>query len=336
MTHPPYKARPRANQAALDELVGHSWPYLDQGRVMLLDAMGDDLAVTEAARLSYGDARPISDDETLLRYLMRHDHSGPFEMCEIKLEVCLPIYVDRQFVRHRTASRNEQSGRYTEMSDACHTTRPSEWRAQSSYNKQGSGGPLADDWPKEWVRDSDFIVTADGVSWEDDAFVNLPSGCMADATQSPAEYLTWQEQQVLSSSRRAYRARLDLGVAREQARKDLPLSTYTRMVWKIDLRNAFHFLDLRLRPDAQQEIRDLAKIIDQVIAKLFPMSRQAFEDYVLDSMRLSGPTINLIASLTRYLPPIALSNALDEMFPNKRERAEVLAQLNRLKLAPPA
>jgi thymidylate synthase (FAD) len=227
---------------------------LDKGFVELLDVMGSDADIVKAARVSYSagdESRKRSDDRGLIRYLMSNYHTSPFEMAELKFHVKAPIFVARQWVRHRTASWNEISGRYSELTDEYHT--PAVWRGQGSVNKQGSEGLV--DYDPAKVKDGDVA------SWGR----KLP------------EFLCFQE----------YHDRLDVGVAREQARGCLPLSTYTEWVWKIDLHNLFGFLRLRMDPHAQEEIRVYADAIAEMVRVKFPLSYEAFTDYRLEAMSLS-------------------------------------------------
>jgi thymidylate synthase (FAD) len=224
-------------------------PVLDDGFVRLVDAMGDDRAIVQAARISYGEGtKTPSDDRTLIRYLMRHRHTTPFEMCELKLHVRVPMDAWRQWIRHRMASVNEYSTRYSEAIDAMHATSPGAWRVQSSANKQGSGGLIDPMLGRE---------------------------------------LTLQEHEFQEAARRVYESRLECGVAREQARKDLPLSTYTEAYWKIDLHNLLHFLQLRMDAHAQEEIRAYANAIAQIVREWVPITWEAFEDYRLGAVTLS-------------------------------------------------
>jgi thymidylate synthase (FAD) len=234
----------------IDELRWKKFPVLDDGFVCLVDVMGDDSSVVQAARVSYGEGTSkVSDDRTLIRYLLRHRHTTPFEMAEIKLLVRVPMDCWRQWIRHRTANVNEYSTRYSIAIDATQTTPPDEWRSQASINRQGSGKTL----PTE-----------------------------------VGEELSADERRLQLDMRRVYQDRLDKGVAREQARKDLPLSTYTEAYWKIDLHNLLHFLSLRMDAHAQQEIRDFATTIGQrIIQPLFPIVWEAFADYRLHGMFLS-------------------------------------------------
>jgi len=234
----------------LDELRWKKFPVLDDGFVCLVDVMGDDAAVVQAARVSYGvGTRKVSDDRTLIRYLMRHRHTTPFEMAEIKFLVRVPMDCWRQWIRHRTASVNEYSTRYSVAIDATQTTLPTEWRTQAASNRQGSGAAL----PAEI-----------------------------------GETLTAAERELQAKARQVYEERLAAGVAREQARKDLPLSTYTEAYWKVDLHNLLHFLALRMDSHAQEEIRLYATTIgEQIVKPLFPIVWEAFEDYRVHSIMLT-------------------------------------------------
>lgn len=250
-------------KALIDQLRWQKFPVLNDGFVCLVDVMGDDSAVVQAARVSYGaGTKKVSDDRTLIRYLLRHRHTTPFEMAEIKLLVRVPMDCWRQWIRHRTANVNEYSTRYSEAIDSAQATPPTAWRSQATLNRQGSEEPL------------------------------------------PAEIgtrLTDEESQLLDQSRRVYEARLESGVAREQARKDLPLSTYTEAYWKIDLHNLLHFLALRMDSHAQEEIRLYATAIGQQIVKpLFPVVWEAFEDYRLGGASFSRLEIGVIKRLTAH------------------------------------
>ena len=213
------------NVDALEQLRWKKFPVLNDGFVCLVDAMGSDDAIVQAARVSYGDGtKSVSDDRTLIRYLMRHRHTTPFEMAEIKLLVRIPMDAWRQWIRHRTASVNEYSTRYSVAIDSAQTTEPDAWRLQTTTNRQGSAG---------------LLDPAEGAA------------------------LTASEREFQKSARELYERRVELGVAREQARKDLPLSTYTQAYWKCDLHNLFHFLALRMEEHAQLEIRQYATIIGE-------------------------------------------------------------------------
>lgn len=239
-----------SNAAAAEELRWKKFPVLDAGYVCLVDVMGDDAAIVQAARVSYGQGtRHASDDRTLIRYLMRHHHTTPFEMVEVKLLVRVPMDCWRQWIRHRTASVNEYSTRYSIAIDEAQHTRSDQWRQQSTSNAQGSEGGLA---------------------------------------REIGEELSASEAGLQDHARGIYRRRLELGVAREQARKDLPLSTYTEAYWKIDLHNLLHFLHLRMDRHAQLEIRQYAETIGrQIVQPLFPVAWEAFVDYRLEAMQLT-------------------------------------------------
>jgi thymidylate synthase (FAD) len=242
--------RPMAAAELLQELRWKKFPVLDDGFVCLVDVMGDDSAVVQAARVSYGEGtKRVSDDRTLIRYLMRHWHTTPFEMAEIKLLVRVPMDCWRQWIRHRMANVNEYSTRYSVAIDAMQTTPPEQWRSQATSNRQGSDGVL----PLE-----------------------------------VGQQLTAAEADLQAQLRQVYEARLAAGVAREQARKDLPLSTYTEAYWKVDLHNLLHFLRLRMDAHAQLEIREFATTIGrQIVQPLFPVVWEAFEDYRVEAETMS-------------------------------------------------
>lgn len=244
------------------------FPVLDDGFVTLVDVMGDDAAVVQAARVSYGEGtKKPSDDRTLIRYLMRHRHSTPFEMAEVKLLVRVPMDTWRQWIRHRTANVNEYSTRYSLAIDAAQTTPPDQWRLQADSNRQGSSGG--------------FLPQHDP---------NLPRFDGNDLSSAEK----WLHRQ----SRHIYETRIQAGVAREQARKDLPLSTYTEAYWKCDLHNLLHFLTLRMDSHAQKEIRDYATVIgDQIVKPLFPIVWEAFEDYRLGAVHLTRLDVEMITLL---------------------------------------
>ena len=242
---------------AVDAILGEPFTVLDAGHVRLIDYMGGDEAIVQAARTSYGKGtKKVHEDRGLIRYLMRHYHTTPFEMCEIKLHVKVPMDHWRQWIRHRTANVNEYSTRYSEAIDDTAATAPSKWRFQSGRNKQGSSGYL----PEE-----QGMVLSEG------------------------------ERVLHSLLRTEYQKRLDAGVAKEQARKDLSLSTYTEAYWKVDLHNLLHFLRLRMDPHAQEEIRAYATVIgEQIVKKWCPLTWEAFRDYRLDALSLTRLDIEMI------------------------------------------
>ena len=239
-----------SNSEIVEQLRWKKFPILNDGFVCLVDVMGDDSSVVQAARVSYGEGtKKVSDDRTLIRYLLRHRHTTPFEMAEIKLLVRVPMDCWRQWIRHRMASVNEYSTRYSVAIDSAQTTPPDSWRTQAEQNRQGSGQPLPTD---------------------------------------IGEKLREEELRLHEEARRIYEARLAAGVAREQARKDLPLATYTEAYWKIDIHNLLHFLALRMDAHAQEEIRLYATTIGhEIVRPLFPVVWEAFEDYRLGGASLS-------------------------------------------------
>jgi thymidylate synthase (FAD) len=265
------------NAAVADALRWQKFPVLDDGFVTLVDVMGDDQAVVQAARVSYGEGtRKVSDDRGLIRYLLRHQHTTPFEMAELKLLVRVPMDCWRQWIRHRTANVNEYSTRYSLAIDATQTTSPDAWRSQAASNRQGSGEPL----------DADLG---------------------ARLSASEAEFQ--------SQARRLYEERIAAHVAREQARKDLPLSTYTEAYWKIDLHNLLHFLALRMDAHAQYEIRTYATTIGaRIVQPLFPLVWEAFVDYRLEATMLTRLERDVVCRLVERLAASGKLPAREEDF----------------------
>ena len=269
---------PVEGAALVEQLRWKKFPVLDDGFICLVDVMGDDSSVVQAARVSYGEGtKKMSDDRTLIRYLLRHRHTTPFEMAEIKILIRVPMDCWRQWIRHRTASVNEYSTRYSLAIDSAQATPPDQWRAQATNNRQGSAGLMSID---------------------------------------AGEQLTELERELLQKARQVYQERIDRGVAREQARKDLPLSTYTEAYWKIDLHNLLHFLALRMDSHAQLEIRDYATTLgEQIVKPLFPLVWEAFIDYRLGSDSMS----RLEREVTQRLMSVAATRGLvpplsDELF----------------------
>jgi thymidylate synthase (FAD) len=281
--------RPRVD--ALDAVLGVAFPVLDDGFIRVVDYMGDDGSVVQAARVSYGaGTKKIHEDRGLIRYLLRHAHTTPFEMCEIKLHVRVPMDAWRQWIRHRTANVNEYSTRYSVAIDAAQRTPPEKWRAQSSDNRQGSAGYLSP----------------------------IQGAALSEA-----------EEQLQNLARSTYDARLAAGVAREQARKDLPLSTYTEAYWKVDLHNLLHFLRLRMDDHAQEEIRAYAIVMgEQIVAKWMPLVWEAFTDYRQKSMYLSRLEIEIVTAMAEGRSDHA--QAIAESIGSKRERQEIEEKLTKL------
>ena len=265
------------NDAQVSELRWKKFPVLDDGFVALVDVMGDDQSVVQAARVSYGEGtRKVSDDRGLIRYLLRHRHTTPFEMAEIKLLVRVPMDCWRQWIRHRTANVNEYSTRYSLAIDAAQATPADQWRSQAASNRQGSEG---------WL----------------DAEIGGK--------------LTAAEAEFQRAARQLYEERIALGVAREQARKDLPLATYTEAYWKVDLHNLLHFLALRMDSHAQLEIRRYASTIgEQIIRPLFPLVWEAFVDYRFEGLFLTRLDRGVIVRIMQRLAAHGKSQAGEEDF----------------------
>ena len=296
----------RPTVEALDAVLGVPLKVLDDGFVRVVDYMGADESIVQAARVSYGrGTRKLHEDRGLIRYLMRHWHTTPFEMCEIKLHVRVPMDCWRQWIRHRTASVNEYSTRYSIAVDASQRTDEREWRTQSSDNRQGSAGAI-------------------------------------DAVQG--RMLSAREAELQDFARTVYQERLDLGVAREQARKDLPLSTYTEAYWKVDLHNLLHFLRLRMDSHAQLEIREYARVIgEEIVAKWCPFAWEAFLDYQFHSVGLTRLEQAVIRAVSSGDRDGALASARqfgwleqgEKGLKTNRERAECEAKMAELGLSAP-
>jgi thymidylate synthase (FAD) len=265
------------NAEQVAQLRWKKFPVLDDGFVCLVDIMGDDQSVVQAARVSYGEGtRKVSDDRGLIRYLLRHRHTTPFEMAEVKFLVRVPMDCWRQWIRHRTANVNEYSTRYSLAIDAMQTTHSDAWRTQATQNRQGSG-----------------------------EFLDLHTG----------ESLSAAEAEFQRTARELYQQRIASGVAREQARKDLPLATYTEAYWKVDLHNLLHFLALRMDDHAQAEIRAYATAIgEQIVRPLFPLVWEAFVDYRLEGVFLSRLEREVIVRLVERLAAAGRAQATDEDF----------------------
>lgn len=286
----------------MSEIIGKKFSVLDHGHIVLMDYMGSDQDVIQAARTAYQQGtKHTSDDETLLRYLMRHRHSSPFESCTLKFHIKLPIFVERQWARHRTAGWNEVSARYSELPEEYYVPKPDEVRRQSTSNKQGSEGKIDE---------------ADALRF--------------NADTGEAGHVAFKQ----------YQEHLASGVAREMARINLPLGAYTEKVWWINLHNLLHLLGLRMDSHAQKEIRDYANVIgNEIIKPLFPLTWNAFVDYRLESMTLSRLDIELIrliagTTITERTPAY-IQNVAEMVFANKRERQEALDKLTSLKMLPP-
>ena len=262
----------RATVPALEKILYTPIARLDHGFVRVVDYMGDDGAVVQAARVSYGRGTQIrSTDRTLIRYLMRHHHTTPFEMCEIKLHVKLPIFVARQWVRHRTANINEYSARYSVLDREFYIPGPDVIASQSEGNRQGRGE----------------LVPAEHATWVQQLLIE-------DATRAYDHYAELLNQDRDGSPLDPNRD----GLARELARINLSLNYYTQWYWKVDLHNLLNFLHLRADPHAQYEIRVYAEaILDQIVKPWVPLSHEAFLDYRLNARTLSSQAIQMVRRL---------------------------------------
>ena len=296
----------RTSVPELDKILGVPFKVLNDGFVRVIDYMGSDSSIVQAARVSYGKGtKKLREDEGLIRYLVRHHHTSPLEMCEVKLHIRVPMDCWRQWIRHRTASVNEYSTRYSLAIDAAQKTKPDEWRMQASSNRQGSEG-----------------------------FLEFDKGKIFSA----------REHEVQELARTVYNERIEAGLAREQARKDLPLSTYTEAYWKTNLHNLLHFLSLRMEEHAQYEIRMYATTIgSEIVSKWCPLVWEAFKDYQFGAMELSKQEIGIIARLQAgdmegaramavqfgFLPPDG------EKMKFNLERSEMEQKLELLGIRPP-
>jgi thymidylate synthase (FAD) len=258
------RATPRPTLRAVSEgMEAHLYrahPVLDHGFIRVIDYMGDDSAIVQAARVSYGaGTKHVQNDEGLIRYLMRHWHSTPFEMCEIKLHVKLPVFVARQWIRHRTANVNEYSARYSILDREFYIPAPEHLAAQSTVNNQGRGEVLTGE---EAARVLEILKS--------------------DANRAYDHY-----EAMLSQNGQQ-------GLARELARMNLPANIYTQWYWKVDLHNLFHFLRLRADPHAQYEIRVYAEAIAACVRDWVPLAYGAFEDYRMGGVTLSAKAIAVL------------------------------------------
>jgi thymidylate synthase (FAD) len=268
------RATPRPTLRAVSEgMESHlytAYPVLDHGFIRVIDYMGDDAAICQAARVSYGrGTKSVQNDEGLIRYLMRHWHSTPFEMCEIKLHVKLPVFVARQWIRHRTANVNEYSARYSILDREFYIPESSHINAQSVVNNQGRGGVLEGE---EAARVLEILKSDSNRAY--DHYESMISETAPDG--QPQD-----------------------GLARELARMNLPANIYTQWYWKVDLHNLFHFLRLRADAHAQYEIRVYADAICKVVADWVPAAYGAFEDYRLGGATMSGKALDCVRRMLK-------------------------------------
>ncbi len=288
----------RATVAALEALLHSAIAVLDHGFIRVVDYMGDDDAVVQAARVSYGrGTRRVSEDAGLIRYLMRHRHSTPFEMCEIKFHVKLPIFVARQWIRHRTANVNEYSARYSILDREFYIPAPEHLAAQSAANRQGRGALLEGAEAEDVLR-----VLREDAARNHDHYVAMLNEDEAGSRLDPAR----------------------AGLARELARMNLTLNTYTQWYWKTDLHNLMHFLSLRADAHAQYEIRAYAEAMMACLDAWVPLTAAAFRDYRLGAFTFSSA---MLALLRRMLAGEAVDQKGSGL--NRREWDEVMTVLQR-------
>jgi thymidylate synthase (FAD) len=294
------EARPtrRVCVDALEDILFEAIPVLDHGFIRVIDYMGDDGAVVQAARVSYGrGTKRVSEDRGLINYLMRHRHTTPFEMCEIKYHVKLPIFVARQWIRHRTASINEYSARYSIIDNEFYIPAPEHMAAQSAANRQGRDRVLEGE---EAARVFELLRRDSANAYDDYAeMLNEDAdGNKTDAGRS--------------------------GLARELARMNLSLNFYTQWYWKTNLHNLLHFLSLRADAHAQYEIRVYAEAMMDTLKRWTPLTYDAFMDYRVGGIGLSAKSLavvkRLIAGEAVEQPDSGLS---------KREWRELMADLGR-------
>ncbi|HEV2334523.1 MAG TPA: FAD-dependent thymidylate synthase [Stellaceae bacterium] len=258
----------RATVPALEEILYEALPVLDHGFVRVVDYMGDDAAIVQAARVSYGrGTRRISEDKGLINYLMRHRHTTPFEMCEIKYHVKLPIFVARQWIRHRTANVNEYSARYSILDNEFYIPAPEHLASQAALNRQGRGD-LIEGAAARRVLD---LLRTDA----ERAYAGYAEMLNEDTTGKPADP-TWP------------------GLARELARMNLSLNFYTQWYWKTDLHNLLHFLSLRADPHAQYEIRAYADVMLDTVKRWVPLAHAAFLEYRMNAATISATGLAII------------------------------------------
>ena len=288
----------RATVPVLEEILYEPLPVLDRGFLRVVDYMGDDAAVVQAARVSYGrGTRRISEDRGLINYLMRHRHTTPFEMCEIKFHVKLPIFVARQWIRHRSANVNEYSARYSILDNEFYLPAPEHLAAQATANRQGRGEVL-DPATAQHALD---LLKADA----ERAYRGYGELLNEDAAGQPIDPAR-------------------PGLARELARMNLSLNFYTQWYWKIDLHNLMHFLSLRADPHAQYEIRAYAETMLDVLKRWVPLTHAAFLEYRMNAALISASGLAVIRRLLAGEAVTAETSGL-----SKREWRELMAVLGR-------
>jgi thymidylate synthase (FAD) len=263
---------------AAEEILGGYFPVFDHGFVALIDYMGGDESIEQAARCSYSadpEARSIKERRTLIRYLFRHQHASPFEQVSVKVHLGMPIFVMRQWVRHRTAKLNEYSGRYSPMPMLFYAPEPDQVCYQSTANKQGRSGPV-----------------------DHSTYLNFALDLTASRLDVEHNYVQ----------------ALQAGIAKETARIDLPLSTYTYLYWKCDLRNLLHLIGLRSDPHAQWEIRQYSDALAGIVQRLCPIAFEAFLDYQMNAVAFTQAEMSALRCLAQFhASPVTWENPTQDM-----------------------
>ncbi|MDJ0611827.1 MAG: FAD-dependent thymidylate synthase [Kiloniellales bacterium] len=288
----------RATVPALEDILYQPLPVLDHGFVRVIDYMGDDAAIVQAARVSYGKGtKKVQEDAGLIDYLMRHRHTTPFEMCEIKYHVKLPVFVARQWIRHRTANVNEYSARYSVLDREFYIPAPEHLAAQSASNRQGRGDVLQGE---EAARVLSLLKEDSARCYDhyEEMLNESADGAVTDPDRS--------------------------GLARELARMNLPINIYTQWYWKCDLHNLLHFVALRADPHAQYEIRAYADVLLETVKRWVPLACESFVKQVTTGVALSGPAV---AVVKRMIDGEAVQQ--EDSGLSKREWRELMAALGR-------
>ena len=290
----------RPTVPALEEVLYEATPLLDHGLIRVIDYMGDDAAIVQSARVSYGKGtRRISEDAGLINYLMRHRHTTPFEMCEIKFHVKLPIFIARQWIRHRTANVNEYSARYSILDKEFYIPDPEQLGVQASSNRQGRGDALSGDEAKR-VMDLLRDDAEQAYGHYEEMLNEDADGNMVDPTRS--------------------------GLARELARMNLSLNYYTQWYWKVDLHNLLHFLSLRADPHAQYEIRVYADAMLEMVKRWVPITYDAFVQYRMGGFHLSEKGLGAVKKMLAGEPVSQKESGL-----SPREWGEMMEALGKEK-----
>ena len=285
----------RVTAPELEKILYEAMPALDHGFVRVVDYMGDDTSIVQSARVSYGKGtKQVSTDAGLIKYLMRHWHSTPFEMCEIKYHVKLPIFIARQWIRHRTANVNEYSARYSILDREFYMPKPEHFQAQSKSNNQGREISLDNSEMKSKLK---ILKENSNKNFDNYSFL-----------------LNEDESGNIINPK-------NQGIARELARMTLPLNTYTQWYWKIDLHNLMHFLSLRFDPHAQYEIRVYAEVMLKILQKWVPLTFDAFCKHRMHSFTISSQGIN-------YIKSIISGQKFNKEKISKRELDEINKKLN--------